>query len=74
MSTKQVQFIDTSALSGSTERLRTELGQFWQIVETDYGEVPEFNASDLSELAAMYQAEIYNNTSADYYNLSLIHI
>jgi len=68
MSTKQVQFIDTSALSGSTERLRTELGQFWQIVETDYGEVPEFNASDLSELAAMYQAEIYNNTSADYYN------
>ena len=75
MSTKQVQFIDTSALSGSTERLRTELGQFWQIEETDYGDVPEFNTSTPTELGAMYSAEInnaspsstvYNNPYSDY--------
>ena len=60
MSTKKIQFIDTSALSGSTEKLRTELGQFWQIEETDYGDVPVFNASNYNDLAALYRGEIYN--------------
>jgi len=60
MSTKKIQFIDTSALSGSTEKLRTEMGQFWQIVKTDYGEVPEFNASNYDELGAIYRSEILN--------------
>tara|TARA_Y100000310_G_scaffold22956_1_gene22019 strand:- start:2229 stop:5036 length:2808 start_codon:yes stop_codon:yes gene_type:complete len=68
MSTKQVQFIDTSALSGSTEKLRTEMGQYWQIVETDYGDVPVFNASNITELAAVYLGEIYNWTSPMSYN------
>jgi len=80
MSTKKIQFIDTSALSGSTERLRTEMGQYWQIVETDYGDEPEFNASSFSELTAMYSAEInnaststsYNNPYSDYLGFVLI--
>ena len=68
MSTKQVQFIDTSALFDSTEKLRTEMGQYWQIVETDYGDVPVFNASSMSEIGSMYSAEVNNLSTSTTYN------
>tara|TARA_R100000664_G_scaffold12607_1_gene20221 strand:- start:3870 stop:6794 length:2925 start_codon:yes stop_codon:yes gene_type:complete len=63
---KEIKLVDTALMSGSSDSLRTALGETWEIVSSSLGEYLEFseNMTEVSEVEGIYS---YSPTDSDAY-------